>query len=85
MHGHVKGFGLESSRKFPYTVRMPKESSDTKTARFELRLTEAEKDLYQRAADQDGRPLANWVRDRLQRIAHEELDDGVRGRARRRL
>jgi len=64
---------------------MPKESSDTKTARFELRLTEAEKDLYQRAADQDGRPLANWVRDRLQRIAHEELDDGVRGRARRRL
>ena len=84
MHVHVKGFSLESSRNFPYTVRMLKETSDTKTARFELRLTDAEKDLYQRAADQDGRPLANWMRDRLQRIAHEELDDGVRRRTRRR-
>jgi uncharacterized protein (DUF1778 family) len=82
---HVKGFSLESSGNFPYTVRMPKETSDTKTARFELRLTEAEKELYQRAADQDGRPVANWMRDRLQRTAKAELEEdaGVKGKSKR--
>jgi uncharacterized protein (DUF1778 family) len=63
---------------------MSTSTSQTKTARFELRLTEEEKSLYQRAADRDGRPVANWIRDRLQRIAREELDDGsAKGRSKR--
>jgi len=49
--------------------------ADTKTSRLELRLTDAEKDLYQRAADQDNRPLSNWIRDRLEKAARAELAD----------
>ena len=48
---------------------------DTKTSRLELRLTDEEKDLYQRAADQDSRPLSNWIRDRLNKAARAELGD----------
>jgi uncharacterized protein (DUF1778 family) len=59
-------------------------TSQTKTARFELRLTDEEKELYQRAADRDGRSVANWIRDRLQRIAREELGEGgAKGRSKR--
>jgi uncharacterized protein (DUF1778 family) len=49
--------------------------ADTKTSRLELRLTDAEKDLYQRAADRDNRPLSNWIRDRLAKAATAELAD----------
>lgn len=55
--------------RIPYTVHM------AKTSRLDLRLTEEEKDLYQRAADQDGRPLSNWIRDRLNRAARVELGE----------
>jgi uncharacterized protein (DUF1778 family) len=50
-------------------------STETKTERLDLRLTGEEKDLYQQAADQDGRPLSNWIRDRLNRAARAELGD----------
>jgi uncharacterized protein (DUF1778 family) len=43
------------------------------TSRLELRLTDAEKELYQRAAEKDGRPLSNWIRDRLSKAAKAEL------------
>ena len=56
--------------------------ADTKTSRLELRLTDEEKDLYQRAADQDNRPLSNWIRDRLTRTATAEL--GERGKGKKR-
>jgi hypothetical protein len=49
---------------------------ETKNARLELRVAEDEKDLFQRAADQDGRPLSNWIRDRLLRVARQELGVG---------
>lgn len=49
--------------------------ADTKTSRLELRLTDVEKDLYQRAADRDNRPLSNWIRDRLTKAATAELAD----------
>jgi uncharacterized protein (DUF1778 family) len=49
---------------------------ETKNARLELRVAEDEKDLFQRAADQDGRPLSNWIRDRLLRVARQELGEG---------
>lgn len=49
---------------------------ETKNARLELRVAEDEKDLFPRAADQDGRPLSNWIRDRLLRVARQELGEG---------
>jgi uncharacterized protein (DUF1778 family) len=56
----------------------------TKTSRLELRLTDADKELFQRAAEQDGRPLSNWIRDRLLRAARQELgDEAGKGRGRR--
>lgn len=71
------GSTLESSVRFPYTARMPE---TTKTSRLELRLTDADKELYQRAAEQDGRPLSNWIRDRLQKAARHELGEGGKGK-----
>jgi uncharacterized protein (DUF1778 family) len=46
-----------------------------KSSRLDLRLTDEEKNLYQRAADQDGRPLSNWIRDRLNKAARAELGE----------
>jgi uncharacterized protein (DUF1778 family) len=57
-----------------------------KTSRLELRLAEGDKALFQRAADQDGRPLSNWIRTRLQRAARQELgEDSGKGKGKRRL
>lgn len=61
------------SGKFPYTVRMSDDDRKVKDSRLELRLSAEEKDLYSRAADQDGRALSNWIRDRLTRAARAEL------------
>src|SRR6185295_18891478 len=62
LYGHSPemstGLGLESSGNFPYPVRM---AEITFTSRLEIRLTEEDKGLFQRAADQDGRPLSNWI------------------------
>ena len=49
--------------------------STPKTSRLDLRLTEEERDLYQQAADSDGRTLSNWIRDRLNKSAREELGE----------
>jgi uncharacterized protein (DUF1778 family) len=54
-----------------------------KTSRLELRLAEGDKDLFQRAADQDGRPLSNWIRDRLLKAARAELGDAAGKKTRR--
>jgi uncharacterized protein (DUF1778 family) len=48
-----------------------------KASRLELRLAEDDKGLFQRAADQDGRPLSNWIRDRLLKAAKAELGEGA--------
>lgn len=50
--------------------------SGAKDLRMDIRVSEEEKALYQRAADQDGRPLSNWIRDRLNRAARGELGEG---------
>jgi uncharacterized protein (DUF1778 family) len=52
--------------------------STPKTSRLDLRLTEEERDLYQQAADSDGRTLSNWIRDRLNKAAREELGEKVK-------
>jgi len=51
-------------------------SEITFTSRLEIRLTDEDKGLFQRAADQDGRPLSNWIRDRLLKAARAELGEG---------
>jgi len=56
-----------------------------KTSRLELRLAEDDKELFQRAADQDGRPLSNWIRDRLLKAARAELGETAgKGKGKRR-
>ena len=50
------------------------------TSRLELRLADGDKELFQRAAEQDGRPLSNWIRDRLLKAAKAELGEGGRGK-----
>ncbi len=56
-----------------------------KTDRIELRIGADEKELFQRAADNDGRPLSNWIRDRLLRAARQELGEkeGGKGKGKR--
>lgn len=55
----------------------------TKDARLEIRISQAEKEQFQQAADQDARPLSNWIRDRLLKAAREELTTkGKRGSGR---
>jgi uncharacterized protein (DUF1778 family) len=48
----------------------------TLTSRLELRLADGDKELFQRAAEQDGRSLSNWMRDRLLKTAKAELGEG---------
>ena len=74
---NTRGFRLEASGIFPYTARM---TETTKTSRLELRLADADKELFQRAAEQDGRPLSNWIRDRLLKAANAELGTGGKGK-----
>jgi uncharacterized protein (DUF1778 family) len=50
------------------------------TSRLELRLADGDKELFQRAAEQDGRPLSNWIRDRLLKAAKAELGEGGKGK-----
>jgi uncharacterized protein (DUF1778 family) len=59
------------SRKFPHNVCMS--TGTTKNTRLDMRVSQAEKELFQRAAEQDGRPLSNWIRDRLLKAARTEL------------
>jgi uncharacterized protein (DUF1778 family) len=61
--------------------------TESKTIRLDMRVSPEEKELYQRAAEKDGRSLSNWIRDRLNRAAKEELADtrsksGMKPRAR---
>jgi uncharacterized protein (DUF1778 family) len=54
-----------------------------KSSRLDLRLSEDERDLYERAAEADARTLSNWIRDRLNKAAKAELgevDGGGKGR-----
>lgn len=49
-----------------------------KSSRLDLRLSEDERDLYERAAEADSRTLSNWIRDRLNKAARAELVQIVR-------
>ncbi len=65
------------SSTLPHTVCMPE---TTKNTRLDMRVSESEKELFQRAAEQDGRPLSNWIRDRLLKAANAELGTGGKGK-----
>jgi hypothetical protein len=71
--------GLKSADLFRTLYVMP---NDAKTSRLDLRLTEEERTLYQRAADNDSRTLSNWIRDRLNRSARAELGEDAKGKRR---
>lgn len=51
----------------------PKSPSETKEGTIQLRVNEAEKAQFVRAAALDNRPLSSWIRDRLLRISEKEL------------
>lgn len=56
-----------------YTVCMGE-----KSVRLDMRISPEDKDLFQRAADQDGRSMSNWIRERLVKAAREELGEKVK-------
>jgi uncharacterized protein (DUF1778 family) len=45
---------------------------------MQIRVTAAEKQAFADAAELDGKDLSEWVRDRLRRLAKEELDEAGR-------
>lgn len=57
------------SSTLPHNVCMPKDT------RLDMRVSQEEKELFQRAAEQDGRTLSNWIRDRLLKAARVEVGD----------
>ena len=40
---------------------------------LQIRVTDEQLELYREAAENDGRPLSNWARDRLEKAANREL------------
>jgi uncharacterized protein (DUF1778 family) len=48
-----------------------------RTDRLELRLEEAEKRAFQKAAEYAGIALSSWVRERLRRAAVRELEEAA--------
>jgi uncharacterized protein (DUF1778 family) len=62
------------SRRLLYTVGM---SDTTKSIRLDMRISRGDKDLFQRAAEKDGRTVSDWIRHRLIRTARQELGEGT--------
>jgi hypothetical protein len=60
--------GMADRRKKP-----PKSSRADKGSYFQFRLSELEKQAFTDAASADGKTLSGWIRDRLRRLAREEL------------
>jgi hypothetical protein len=60
-------FGMDKSK--PRMGRPPKAPGEAKGLVYQLRLTEAEREDYERAAEQAGMPLAAWMRSCLTRAA----------------
>jgi uncharacterized protein (DUF1778 family) len=54
--------------------RPPKGSGKIKSIRLDMRLQEAEKEGFRAAAELSGLELSAWIRERLRRIAREELE-----------
>lgn len=46
-----------------------------KAAVLQIRLNAAEKQAFERAAELDGKKTSEWMRDRLRRLARQELEE----------
>ena len=62
------------SKKIPPKVR-PSEDGETKSAAILLRLEPAEKEGFRAAAELAGIDLSSWIRERLRRVARQELEE----------
>jgi hypothetical protein len=54
--------------------RPPKGSDKARSIRLDMRLEEAEKEAFRAAAELAGLDLSAWIRERLRRVAWEELE-----------
>ena len=50
-----------------------KTAARSKREVIHLRVNDTEKRAFELAADQDGKKLSEWIRDRLRRLSREEL------------
>lgn len=71
LQGYTSGMDKPKGRGRPR-----KSSEEAKDAYLDLRLESAEKQAFKDAAALAGIPLSTWVRERLRRIARQELQDG---------
>ena len=51
-----------------------KSSGAAKLALLQIRLSVAEKEAFANAAELDGKKVSEWIRDRLRRVARQELE-----------
>ena len=58
--------------------RPPKDPDEKYDAAIRLRMRQADLNLMKRAASRSGLSLSGWTRDRLLRVAREELGTGRR-------
>ena len=66
--------GMKTTRK-TRRGRPPKGSEKIKSIRLDMRLQEAEKEGFRAAAELAGLELTAWIRERLRRVAREELQE----------
>ena len=52
-----------------------KDRAKAKSEMLQLRVGPAEKQAFADAADLDGKKLSEWIRDRLRRLARQELEE----------
>jgi uncharacterized protein (DUF1778 family) len=57
---------------------MSMNKDEVRLQRLEIRLDPDEKQAFQQCADMAGVSLSNWVRERLRRMARQELEDSNR-------
>lgn len=58
--------------------RPPKGSDKIRGVRLDMRLEEVEKEAFRIAAELSGLDLSAWIRERLRRIARQELEQAGR-------
>ena len=69
--------GMKTTRK-KRVGRPPKGSDKIKGIRLDMRLETAEKDGFRAAAELAGLDLSAWIRERLRRVARDELVEAGR-------
>jgi hypothetical protein len=66
---------IEGMSKKKTTFRDPESSGETKREQMLIRLEPGEKEAFRLAADLAGIGISAWVRERLRRIARQELEE----------